>query len=206
MSGEEKRPAVRRTISIPKDVDEAARARGRALNASAVCQKALREKVAEIEEEDRRAEAAAAAAKRLRPEVLKPTPPVVEESGAFVTGSRRYGTPRPESDLDLIVPIGEGELRWLVGILPPELFGGSASDVSKAVSIRSGPLNLILVPDADHLDGWRRGTRILQREGPVSREEAVATFRGIRAEIDAKREEHKLEVEARLEAGDGLAF
>ena len=96
---------------------------------------------------------------------------------AFITGSRAYGEPTDESDIDLVVYVSNDDLQilidgYLVGEaeLPARASGGD--DVS--ASLRFGCLNLICVSDRRMYDAWLQGTHELKARGePVSREEAI---------------------------------
>lgn len=93
------------------------------------------------------------------------------EVSAFVTGSRVYGTPRPDSDLDLVLLVEPGDLGRLVEHLGKEESdegGGYGNDAS----IKVGKLNLIAVKDRGEFDAWREGTELLRQRRPVPREEA----------------------------------
>lgn len=89
---------------------------------------------------------------------------------AFVTGSRVYGTPRPDSDIDLCVT-GISELDY-------HLLRENADDHkgSGDGSLVFGRLNLILL-DAAEFEVWREATNELAARKPVTREEAVREFK-----------------------------
>lgn len=89
-----------------------------------------------------------------------------DSKAPFITGSHAYGSPRDDSDIDLVV--------WAVGDTRATLEAGG-------YPIRFGKLNLILISDDDQWDIWRLGTQALvklhkSRKSAVSREEAVAFF------------------------------
>ncbi len=82
---------------------------------------------------------------------------------AFVTGSRAYGTPRADSDLDLVVRVSEAGADALRRM----------SDNGHGYPCRYGRLNLIIVTDDDQ---WiaRKAQHIgCRREAPVTRERAI---------------------------------
>ena len=88
---------------------------------------------------------------------------VVSDLTAFVTGSRAYGSPREDSDIDLVVLADQAAIDTL------KQYGGSPC--------RFGNLNLILVPDAATLGRWRDTTDDLaSRPAPVTRDEAILAF------------------------------
>lgn len=96
---------------------------------------------------------------------------------AFVTGSRAYGTPRPDSDVDLVVPIDAAALRELLDVVnEDEVSSGSGYH---GVSLRFGRLNLICVTGPRQLDAWSSGTKALKAKAPVARDEAVALFKSL---------------------------
>ena len=88
---------------------------------------------------------------------------------AFLTGSRVYGYPRPDSDVDIVVPVDsetEEAIRKLSDIQPKVVFGR---------------LNLVLV-DVITLDGretyfnWERVTKKLESVKPVTKDFACEMF------------------------------
>ena len=103
----------------------------------------------------------------------------------FLTGSRVYGTPHNQSDLDVVVQLSKEEWELLLSI------GGSTAPASAAeefptLSIRFGNLNLICAKNDDWLEAWWRGTQDLIARKPVTRDEAVATFDKLFKEIKKK--------------------
>lgn len=92
---------------------------------------------------------------------------------AFVTGSRVYGEPHPASDIDLIVLI-EGDDQALLEVM------SDSNRESGGDSLTFGGLNLICVHDQRAYDVWRQGTNELIARKPVTRDDAVETFRRLR--------------------------
>ncbi len=88
---------------------------------------------------------------------------------AFVTGSRAYGTPTPESDIDLCVQVTNAEMNLLAGL--SDTVKGSTPE-----SLCFGKLNLLIFPEEWKFRVWRRVTDQLIAKKPVTREEAVAAF------------------------------
>jgi hypothetical protein len=81
---------------------------------------------------------------------------------AFLTGSRAYGTPRPDSDVDLVVCVSKDEAAKLREL----------SDDPDARSVRFGRLNLVICTDRKLWDAWALGTDELKARAPVTRDEA----------------------------------
>lgn len=86
---------------------------------------------------------------------------------AFITGSRAYGTPREDSDLDLVVLVDEGVKSQL------RAFSGVPEDKS----VRFGGLNLVLLTSREKYNKWQSVTNQLKLRAPVSHDEAVVAFR-----------------------------
>ena len=93
-----------------------------------------------------------------------------EKSEAFITGSRAYGTPREDSDIDLVVLATSEACSMLAEHRDP---------VSK--SVRYGRLNIILFsaewPDqVVAFKTWREINNQLIKQKPVTREFAKEQF------------------------------
>jgi len=92
---------------------------------------------------------------------------------SFMTGSRVYGTPRPDSDVDVVVLVSLDDAT--------DLWAESQSENS----VRYGHLNLILCTDTEKgrekFKVWKEVTEYLKSQKPVTREKAVREFqkRGI---------------------------
>ncbi len=102
------------------------------------------------------------------------------------TGSRCYGTPKPESDFDWVVYL-------LDGLEPFDDYADSCSKSSHwneqgqevlyygtcglDAAMRFGPVNLICVTSMNQFMAWETGTRILKLFAPVTRERAVDEFK-----------------------------
>jgi Nucleotidyltransferase domain len=69
---------------------------------------------------------------------------------AFLTGSRVYGQPTPESDVDLVVFISEEDKETLVKL------------ADTALPIRFGKLNVIALTNEDEFYAWKSATREVQ--------------------------------------------
>lgn len=102
---------------------------------------------------------------------------------AVVTGSRAYGDPRPDSDVDLVVLCSEVDIALLRELADGQEAGprhpsGGPDDAS----LRFGRLNLIAVASPKRFEQWRLDTALLrlraEREGRrLTREEAVGFMR-----------------------------
>jgi len=88
-------------------------------------------------------------------------------TGAFLTGSQVYGSPRVDSDVDLAILVTEKEANIL------------RACADHAWPCRYGNLNLIIFISDDGSDGperfiaWKKGTNRLISEAPVSRAHAI---------------------------------
>lgn len=102
---------------------------------------------------------------------------------SFVTGSRAYGTPRPDSDIDLVVRVNPEDLGRLIAASDKH----HRYDDNDSASVRFGSLNLICVTSDAAFDAWESGTKALSVIAPVSREEAIEHFAalGVRPRFDS---------------------
>lgn len=89
---------------------------------------------------------------------------------AFITGSRRYGTPRAGSDLDLVVLVDEKTWRLLI-----ENCGGD--HCGDYTQIRFGNLNIVVTSSAAEFGAWATATTELEARAPVTRDEAVVAVK-----------------------------
>jgi hypothetical protein len=90
----------------------------------------------------------------------------------FLTGSRVYGTPTPESDMDMVMFIDYFNLNLLInsGICDKvNIFPHDGS-----VGIKIGKLNLICLTKQESYKIWLDRTNILLNKAPVTREDAIA--------------------------------
>lgn len=95
---------------------------------------------------------------------------------AFLIGSRVYGTPREDSDIDLVVRMDPETAAALC----------IASGVGVMAPLRFGPLNIIYAVTDEQYESWRLGLidvlALKTRLGrPVTREEARDIFESYRA-------------------------
>jgi predicted nucleotidyltransferase len=115
------------------------------------------------------------------------------DARAFLTGSRCYGEPREDSDVDVVVRCDHELgllLRRFADPTPPVGDGdGDGDEYGGHVALRFGALNLILCYDDESFETWREGTDALLAEHfndwkPITRERAIEEFkkrRGARA-------------------------
>jgi predicted nucleotidyltransferase len=104
----------------------------------------------------------------------------ISKTSAFLTGSRVYGTPRPESDADLVIFTDEKTKNDLFAL--SRLFSRDTSDIGKGStenSCRFGDLNLIVITDEADWTRWQIGTVACTLQKPVTREHAVAMFKSL---------------------------
>lgn len=111
---------------------------------------------------------------------------------SFVTGSRRYGTPKTAkdgtilSDIDLVVMVEDEqsfELLCEAGWVDDGSDVDEDQEEGRAATLRFGDLNLILV-DRERYAAWRDATDELVAIGkPVTRDEAIAVHRKHRAKV-----------------------
>lgn len=85
----------------------------------------------------------------------------------FMTGSRVYGTPRPDSDYDMVVLVSPEEEAQLK----------QRSDVKG--KILYGNLNLITCTNELDFAAWYEGTRRLEEIKPVTRAFAIEVFESL---------------------------
>ena len=87
----------------------------------------------------------------------------------FITGSRAYGYPTPDSDIDLVLPVlDEQESDLLLHL----------SDKSKC-PIKYNKLNLIICTLPGQYELWKNGTEYLKSIAPVTREFAIDYFNNL---------------------------
>lgn len=94
---------------------------------------------------------------------------------AFITGSRAYGTPRDDSDIDLAIPLHEKDYRTLWALTEGKN------------KLQFGKLNIVAFNMDDEKDAirffaWRRTNYELCSKKPVTKEEACLAFREAGAE------------------------
>jgi hypothetical protein len=90
---------------------------------------------------------------------------------AFLIGSRAYGNPKVDSDVDLVVYMSPDDAKTLLenadmSIRHDELYH----------SCRYGNLNIMVCVDDAYYDTWVKGNKVLRLCKPVTRDVAIATF------------------------------
>lgn len=92
-----------------------------------------------------------------------------------MTGSRAYGTPREDSDIDLVVLITEQQLGKLVASCAIGETKNTTYNGDKTI-LRFGRLNLFCMTSFVRYDLWKKGTDELIARRPVTRQEAKDLF------------------------------
>ncbi len=92
---------------------------------------------------------------------------------AFITGSRAYGTPREDSDIDLVIKCSHDDLVLLSS------FGGKSTWNQNNVSanLRWGNLNIIAISSDIVYEAWKLTNEELLKRRPVDRETAKTEFK-----------------------------
>lgn len=103
---------------------------------------------------------------------------------AFISGSFAYGTPGPESDIDLVIEIDDEGLTTLEEQFVDQLTNTESGDPYPESSscFRFGKLNLIAVSNPKLYETWKQGTEELIARKPVTRDEAIEVMRKKRIE------------------------
>lgn len=85
---------------------------------------------------------------------------------AIIGGSRAYGTPRPDIDIDIVVQLTEADEALLRESL----------DLPPVGPIRCGVVNFIVARTDEQYRVWAVGIERLKALAPVSRESAIEYF------------------------------
>ncbi len=106
---------------------------------------------------------------------------------SFLTGSRRYGTPRADSDIDLVVLMDVNELVELAKLADnTDDFGSPGGEqYDDGCSLRFGKLNLLCVTQ-EHFKVWKQGTDELIAMAPVTRDKAMEHLAALRRDKNIK--------------------
>jgi len=105
---------------------------------------------------------------------------------AFITGSRKYGTPTEDSDVDLVIRCSSQTAALLSELADDVVTDADYGMKPENVSLRFGKLNLLCcLNDATYAE-WCLGTDTMCRNvsGPLDppvRDQAIAVFEAIRA-------------------------
>lgn len=93
-------------------------------------------------------------------------------NSAFLTGSRVYGRPRDDSDVDLVVLMTKDEMAALAR------HGSDIKDYGTgSLSVRFGILNIVAVSSPAEYEAWRDSKNALLARRPVTRDDAVDVTR-----------------------------
>lgn len=119
-------------------------------------------------------------------------------ANAFLTGSRKYGTPRLDSDYDLCVLVSDDDFQELKRLYKPDrnVFGRLVSwiwkghedenestngDGTVGFPLKFGPLNLLVFRSEELFLAWLRGTNECLQKTPRTRDEAIAIIKKYRS-------------------------
>lgn len=93
------------------------------------------------------------------------------------TGSRRYGTPKPDSDWDIVLFGYELDVEYLARLADDTIVPYRIPHSrGLTATYRFGPLNVILVLEFNQWQAWVIGTRNLVNRKPVTRVQAIEEF------------------------------
>ena len=95
----------------------------------------------------------------------------MKETPAFITGSRAYGTPHEDSDLDLVVFTDTQTILKMLEFIGDEHQLNYQTPNSTQFTV--GGLNFIMTNDYAIYRAWLDGTKVLKTKAPVSRETAI---------------------------------
>ncbi len=90
---------------------------------------------------------------------------------SFLTGSRAYGTPRDDSDVDFACLCGDMHALSELARFADQC-GGSPNG-RDGVTLMFGKLNLLIFADPRAFEAWKIATSSLQSRAPQSRDEAI---------------------------------
>lgn len=131
---------------------------------------------------------------------------------SFLTGSRVYGEPKPDSDIDLVVsPLSSSEYSKLAQFADKDMeiqkHEPSGHPNLGHKSLRFGKLNLIIPADFDQYSAWAVGTRNLHLRSvienrKIGREEAIAVFTKLRRLLRGDKDGSK-DTESKDQSGSG---
>lgn len=109
-------------------------------------------------------------------------------TNAFITGSRAFGTPRQDSDVDLVVLVSKEDAQTLFAqFYDTEDKASMLTKLQMAMNmapnsfpLHIGKLNLIVCSDEKVYNGWLAGTASLKAQAmsgtPATRDDAIKVF------------------------------
>ncbi len=102
----------------------------------------------------------------------------------FLTGSRVYGFPKEDSDIDLVCLLSLDQLSAIAPLADnTDDFGSPGGQFyDDGCSLRFGKLNLLVVTEKKHFDVWKQGTDELIAMKPVTRDKAIEHLATLRRE------------------------
>jgi len=98
---------------------------------------------------------------------------------SFLTGSRAYGTPKEDSDYDVVVSMSQE----LCDTLRPAS-EAEAPDYPHSVALRFGKLNLICAVHPVMYEAWRKGNELCLAEAPITHERAIEIMVPLRLQAE----------------------
>lgn len=100
--------------------------------------------------------------------------------GLHFTGSRCYGTPKPDSDFDWVFCAENGfDIEFLRTFCDSDSSYGNctyAGTTGIDTALRYGPVNLLCVSKEAQWKAWVDGTTALLEKAPVTRDQACVEF------------------------------
>ena len=110
---------------------------------------------------------------------------------AVIGGSRAYGTPREDSDVDMVILVSQEDLALLMENFDNTKVGATEPTPAYAneagTSLRVGNLNLIVTTNPEVYALWEDGINYLKSQKPVTREFAVGYLSGMRQDYFGKK-------------------
>jgi hypothetical protein len=93
---------------------------------------------------------------------------------AFIGGSRWYGKPTPNSDVDLCILVTEQEAEILASQAD---IPNSKRENCGSFPLKFGKLNLIVCVEEETFNLWFEGRNQLKELAPVTRQQAIEKFK-----------------------------
>lgn len=114
-------------------------------------------------------------------------------NNAFITGSRIYGEPNNDSDIDVVIKLNITDTDKIIRVLTSagQKVTENRGDYAGQTSIKIGALNLLVCHSDKTFFAWSTGTEMLKRERtiagrPLSRERAIEVFSYLREKLGIK--------------------